>query len=475
VHAARAAIRSPPPLLDLEDLAVRKLFGLLLVLVLVAAACGGGDDSDSSGSRSSRNDNDDDTTVEGGGLDLDFGDVGQDVELSNEEVIEVVQQYWEEHAPEAGFEFERLPDERISAVPSDDGSPPPSCDGFTLTPADVEQNAFAAPCSEGLTVAWDPNLVDVTLTDLFGETGPAVVFAHEFGHVVQFESGVLDPSGQGIGEPPTVLTENQADCYAGAWVAQQREDGYGPFAGAGSLDDAIGALIFVRDPVGSDPNDPSAHGSGFDRVRAFQDGINQGPGFCATYIDDPPFIEELPFNDQTDAANQGNLPFDDQGENVGVVSLVEQDLDEFWGNTVDGFERPDDPFDDVPEDELRQLHQDIGDGAVATVFGLLWAERAQEALGADVDGEDALVQRSCMVGAWLGDILRDQRDGTVDRESGASLSPGDLDETIITFIQLTEQAMDDPGTAFEAVRNMRSGVAGALGGGGGAGLGNCDL
>jgi hypothetical protein len=112
---------------------------------------------------------------------------------------------------------------------------------------------------------------------------------------------------------------------------------------------------------------------------------------------------------------------------------------------------------------------------VATVFGLLWAERAQEALGADVDGEDALVQRSCMVGAWLGDILRDQRDGTVDRESGASLSPGDLDETIITFIQLTEQAMDDPGTAFEAVRNMRSGVAGALGGGGGAGLGNCDL
>ena len=96
----------------------------------------------------------------------------------------------------------------------------------------------------------------------------------------------------------------------------------------------------------------------------------------------------------------------------------------------------------IPQDELEQLHADIGDGAVATVFGMLWAERAQAAAGDDLDGEGPLLQRSCLVGAWLGDILRDQQDGQVDRESGVQLSPGDLDETIITFLKLTEEAME---------------------------------
>jgi len=67
-----------------------------------------------------------------------------------------------------------------------------------------------------------------------------------------------------------------------------------------------------------------------------------------------------------------------------------------------------------------------------------------------------------VVGAWLGNVLRDQRDGQVDRPSQLSLSPGDLDETIITFLQLTEEAMSGGGVAFEAVFNMRQGVFGTL-------------
>ena len=139
-----------------------------------------------------------------------------------------------------------------------------------------------------------------------------------------------------------------------------------------------------------------------------------------------------------------------------------QDLDDFFGENVDGFESPGDPFDVVPQDELEQLHADIGDGAVATVFGMLWAERAQAAAGDDLDGEGPLLQRSCLVGAWLGDILRDQQDGQIDRESGVSLSPGDLDETIITFLKLTEDAMAEGGVAFEAIGDMRTGVFGGL-------------
>jgi hypothetical protein len=233
------------------------------------------------------------------------------------------------------------------------------------------------------------------------------------------------------------------------------DEEFGPFADASSLDNSLGAMIFVRDQPGSDPGAELAHGNGFDRVRAFQDGVDRGIEYCATYIDDPPFISELPFEGE-DVANQGNLPFDE------VTDLVIEDLDDFFGDNVDDFDGPGDPFDFVPEDDLEDLHGEIGDGAVATVFGMIWAQRAQEATDQDLDGEGPLLQRSCLVGAWLGDILRDQQDDQVDRPSGVSLSPGDLDETIITFLKLMEEAGSTGGVAFEAIADMRQGVFGGL-------------
>jgi len=439
---------------------VRRFLAFLTVLamVTVVAACGGDDggstDNASDDSNSSDDRDDGSEPISDGGFDIDVGTAGADVDLTTEEVIANIQDYWEENAGDVGVDYERIPDERIASVPGD--REPPLCGGVAIAAQDVSMNAFAAPCPEGLTVAWDPALIDDTITDLFGEAGPAVVFAHEFGHVMQFQAGILDDTGQGIGDPPSVITENQADCLSGAWVAQQVDDGYGPFADPGALDMAIGAMIYVRDTPGSDPGGALAHGSGFDRVRAFQDGVNQGIEYCFNYIDDPPFIDELPFTNEDDFANQGNLPFDE------VTELVIQDLDDFFGENVDGFESPGDPFDVIPQDELEQLHADIGDGAVATLFGMLWAERAQAAAGDDLDGEGPLLQRSCLVGAWLGDILLDQQDGQVDRESGVQLSPGDLDETIITFLKLTQDAMTEGGVAFEAIGDMRTGVFGGL-------------
>jgi hypothetical protein len=434
---------------------VRRFLSLLvaLALVTVTAGCGGGGggSAEDFGRAPSEDGGDDGGSGSSGAFDLDFGGA-DDEDLSNRDLIEVIQQFWEDGAAAVGFPYDRLSDERIAGIP---GDPPPNCQGFEIRPEDVAMNAFAAPCPEGLTVAWDPGLIDGTLTDLFGGAGPAVVFAHEWGHVVQFQSGILDITGQGIGDPPSVLTENQADCFSGAWVAEQVDDGFGPFTDPSALDNSIGAMIFVRDQPGSDPQGELAHGSGFDRVRAFQDGFEGGIEYCFGYLEDPPFIDELPFTEQ-DAANQGNLPFAD------VTDLVVEDLEDYFSANVDGFEGPGDPFDTVPADELDALHAEVGDGAVATVFGMLWAARAQAAAGDDLDGEGPLLQRSCLVGSWLGDILRDQRDGQVDRESGVSLSPGDLDETIITFLKLTEDAMAGSGVAFEAIADMRLGVFGGI-------------
>lgn len=428
---------------------MRRWMALFLVLALffTAAACSSGDDSGDGERSSSRND-DDNGDGGGSGFDLDFGG-GSEEDLSNEEVTQRVQAFWQEHAAEVGLRYEPVPEDRITAIPPEDGRPAPACDGFTVTPADVEGNAFGGSCGEGLIVVWDPNLVDGTLTEQFGEAGPAVVFSHEWGHVIQAQLGV-------IGTVPTVVTETEADCYAGAFVAEQMEQGWGPFSDPGSLDDGIGAMIFIRDPAGTSPDTQGAHGNGFDRVTAFQDGIDHGVGQCATYIQDPPDITELPFSSEEEAANQGNLPFDE------VVDLVEMDLDDYFTSTIDGFTSPTDPFAEVDEDGLRQLHADVGDGTVATVLGLVWAQAVQDTVDSGFEGDDAFLQRACITGAWLGDILDDQGDGTVDRESQASLSPGDLDEAIITFIQLAEQDMSAGGTAFQAVRSMRAGVYNGL-------------
>jgi hypothetical protein len=418
-----------------------------MVLALFAGACS--DDSGSDEDRSGSSDGDGNGSG-GDDFDLVFGPTEAE-SVPNEEAIEVVQEYWEDNEDSFGFDFEPLPDERVSAVPGDREL---VCDGFTITPLDVEGNAFIAPCSEGLTMAWDPVLIDETLLEQFGPAAGPVVFAHEFGHVVQFESGILDITGQGLGEPPSIVVETQADCLAGAWTAEQVDEGYGPFDFDESLITALNALLFVRDSPGSDPNAPAAHGSGFDRVSAFQDGFRGGPEACATFVEDPPRYTEFTFSNPEEEANQGNLPFDE------VVPLIEEDLDYFFDEVIDLLGDVGDPLDSIPEDELRQLHAEIGDGAVATLYGMIWAEAAQEEADSDADGEDALRQRTCLVGAWLGDILEDQGDGTVERPSTVSLSPGDLDETIITVLELTEQAMSEPEVAFDAVGSMRDGVNG---------------
>ena len=77
-----------------------------------------------------------------------------------------------------------------------------------------------------------------------------------------------------------------------------------------------------------------AHGSGFDRVAAFQDGYENGADKCAEYAD--PDVDrrtaEIGFTD-TDYETGGNFPLYDEEapEGEGLFTLVERDLNEFYG------------------------------------------------------------------------------------------------------------------------------------------------
>ena len=102
-----------------------------------------------------------------------------------------------------------------------------------------------------------------------GDFAASFVLAHEFGHAMQVRLPRQEPLG--------VLRELQADCFAGAWsrwVSQQR------LLDAGDLDEATLAVFIARDVPGTPWTDPAAHGSGFERTRAFGDGFESGAKSC---------------------------------------------------------------------------------------------------------------------------------------------------------------------------------------------------
>ena len=102
-----------------------------------------------------------------------------------------------------------------------------------------------------------------------GDFAAAFVLAHEFGHAMQARLPQK--------ERPGILNELQADCFAGAWSRYVQDEGY---LAQGDLDEATLAVFSARDLPGTKFTDPAAHGSGFERTRAFTDGYSDGADAC---------------------------------------------------------------------------------------------------------------------------------------------------------------------------------------------------
>ena len=105
-------------------------FLTVLALVTVVAACGGDDSGSSDNASSSDDSGDGSEPISDGGFDIDVGTTDADADLTNEEVIANIQDYWEENAGDIGVDFQRIPDERIAPVPGD--REPPICGGVPI-------------------------------------------------------------------------------------------------------------------------------------------------------------------------------------------------------------------------------------------------------------------------------------------------------------------------------------------------------
>ncbi len=410
-----------------------------------------------------------------------------------------IQEFWAQAFPETyGAPWEPLSGGIYAAYPGRQ-APIPGCGEDVSNYDDVQGNAFY--CIAGDFMAYDDSELLPGLVDLLGKEAVAVAIAHEFGHAIQARAGEWTN--------PTVLKEQQADCFAGAWAAHVASGGSDVIA----FDDAavragLVAMIYVRDPIeGEGLADPNAHGTGFDRVGAFQDGFIGGATRCQTFFteDRLSHLVDIPFDYED--PNAGNLPLIDPAPDPtngpsDIVTLLPLSLQLFWAQitaansvaftppTVVAFPTAG-PFpscagiDEVaykgnvvfcPSDNTIYWDQDVmfelssnsltGDMSVGYLFSNAYSEAVQTALGSTRTSETRALFDDCLTGAWVayivpgpGGVLPD--DG---RQDTLQLSAGDLDEAIVTAIARSDLATDTNvvGSAFEKIDAFRKGVLGGL-------------
>jgi predicted metalloprotease len=378
--------------------------------------------------------------------------------------IDDIQSWWADQLPDVyGEDYEPIPPERVFAYSED--NPPPACGGRGTTPYEqVAGNAFY--CSEGDFVAWDEQELFPRLEQKFGGFAIALVLAHEWGHAIQARtSSSLNA---------TVYLETQADCFAGSWAQHVEQDDPSLPIGDTDLDIALGGFLEFRDPPGVDPSVQGAHGNAFDRVSAFQDGFNDGAPQCADYESDPPEVTETGFSSQEDYVNGGDLPLDQ------TIDLITPDLDDYWktelrgstpvkdlqatanescDGTSDGGVLVDDVTFCTSDDTVRydpnaleQVYDESGDFGAGMVLAAAWSSAAMDAQGESITSDRAHTTADCLTGSWAGDVSQGVRARRL-ADKAISLSPGDLDEGIATFVSLG----DGEGSAFSRVAAFRKG------------------
>ncbi|WP_154674131.1 neutral zinc metallopeptidase [Nakamurella lactea] len=179
------------------------------------------------------------------------------------------------------------------------------------------------------TIVWDRGVLLPKMEQDVGEISAPTVLAHEMGHLVQARLGVPRSS--------TVLLEQQADCYAGAywrWVADGHST-YFDFSDAAGMRQVMAAMMWVGDPVGLSSDNAGGHGSAFDRTFAASLGFANGAKRCNE-------ITQAEVNKRIQQTGFTQIPKDFSNIEVTdkLINQVATTLDEYFGHTVPGYQKP---------------------------------------------------------------------------------------------------------------------------------------
>jgi predicted metalloprotease len=203
--------------------------------------------------------------------DVEGTDNGKIDELAGNAVSDI-EEYWDSAYSET-FDGQFTP---VEAVISWDAN---GFDGTKFCGDDTYGLVNAAFCYDDETIGWDRGELLPALRKAYGDMGMTMVLAHEYGHAVQHQAGLKSE------DTPTLVVEQQADCFAGSymrWVAEGKSPRFTLSTGEG-LNNVLAAVIAFRDPLLSegDPEVVDEHGSAFERLSAFQFGFTDGPSACA--------------------------------------------------------------------------------------------------------------------------------------------------------------------------------------------------
>lgn len=406
-------------------------------------------------------------------------------------VVTDLELWWQDQFPAIyGSEFTPLQGDVYAAYPErPDDLPACGAPSTTTTTYGEVQEYVAFYCGIGDFLVYDDGEGGL-LAELARDYGAGTigtVLAHEYGHAIQLRAGTLD---RGVA---TILTEQQADCFAGAWTGRAaRGEASTMRYSDGDVRAGLIAMTKVSDPLGIDQFVPGGHGSGFDRVGAFQVGFTEGPARCAELIDDPLPLVPNQFTDQDDVDSGGNAAFG-YGEEE-LLGFLPLDLNRYWDEQLASrlpdldalglvvVQDPDDVVcvdlrgdlergaalcvsaDDVViyEPAAFALYRSIGDFAVGYLLGLAWSEAVQESLGSGLSGEQRALVNDCLTGGWVQTVIPTSQGLPQPRlaERRSVVSAGDLDEAIQTVLLVADLTSDDDviGSAFEKIAALRTGV-----------------
>lgn len=411
--------------------------------------------------------------------DVEHGDGGEIDDLAASSISDI-EDFWEAAYPDT-FDNDFTP---VKELISWDAT---GYDSVEFCGEDTLGLVNAGYCFVDHTIGWDRGELLPGVKDNFGEIAVTNVLAHEYGHAIQRQAR-LKKRGT-----PILVAEQQADCFAGAymrWVAEGNSDRF-TLSTADGLNSLLAAVISFRDPLLSeDEYAPGAndHGSAFERITAFQFGFTDGAPSCAA-IDEEDITQrrgDLPVELQS--GDSGEWPVSEASvkavfEALGMLfspsdpPTLSIDADEQCPDA-----RPSPPVSFCPAtntiavdmaglEEMGtpsgQIENDNGDmlSGDNTAYSIL-ISRYMLALqhehgGLALDSAEAALRTACLTGVATTKLTEPQT--TADGNTVA-LSAGDLDEAVSGLLTNGLAASDVNGetvpSGFSRMDAFRIGVLG---------------
>jgi predicted metalloprotease len=386
-------------------------------------------------------------------LTVEGGDGGEMDRLATNAVADLYD-YWNEQLPQH-FDEEFKEIKRLLSYDSQG-------EGVDICGETTKDLVNAFYCGGGGedAIAWDRGVLLPGLTDMFGPMSVVGVLAHEMGHAVQFRLGEKSNMSQST---PTIVREQQADCYMGnfmRWVVDDKSKHFELNTGKG-LNEVLATVFYIRDPAGLDHMTEGAHGLAFDRVFAFQEGFTKDPKRCADMdtdeIDGRIAEQERTKNDEQD---NGEAPVNEK-----TLGLLQDSLDEAFKDN--GAEQPeitdngskcdkgestapatycaDENIVGIDIKKLTEIATPpkkgkepgadgagIGDFAAFAEIASRYTLAIQKSIGANIVGKMAGLRTACLTGAWTKETIDDDPDKADDK---LHLAVGDLDEAVAELLQ----------------------------------------